>query len=50
MTRAGAQPIPGTDSMPSALINGVPIYWERAGEVGDPLVLLHGSWIDRPGS
>ena len=32
--------------MPSTLINGVPIYWELAGEVGDPLVLVHGSWID----
>ena len=32
--------------MPSTLINGVPIYWELGGEAGDPLALVHGSWID----
>ena len=32
--------------MPSALINGVAIYWELTGEIGDPFVLVHGSWID----
>lgn len=32
--------------MSSSRINGVRIYWEIAGEVGDPLVLVHGSWGD----
>ena len=32
--------------MPSAMINGVELYWELTGEVGDPLVLVHGSWAD----
>ena len=32
--------------MPSTMINGVELYWELTGEVGDPLVLVHGSWAD----
>ncbi len=31
--------------MPKALINGVNLYFEEAGD-GDPLVLVHGSWGD----
>ena len=27
-------------------VNGVRLYWEIAGEAGDPLVLVHGSWGD----
>ena len=32
--------------MPSSTINGVSLYWQRTGESGDPLVLVHGSWTD----
>jgi pimeloyl-ACP methyl ester carboxylesterase len=32
--------------MPKTLLNGVEIYWERTGERGDSLVLVHGSWVD----
>jgi len=32
--------------MPISRVNGVRIYWEIAGDVGDPLVLVHGSWGD----
>jgi pimeloyl-ACP methyl ester carboxylesterase len=32
--------------MPSAVINRVELYWQVSGEVGDPLVLVHGSWGD----
>ena len=32
--------------MSTSQINGVRIYWEIAGHVGDPLVLVHGSWGD----
>jgi pimeloyl-ACP methyl ester carboxylesterase len=32
--------------MPSALINGVRLSWQLTGQSGDPLVLVHGSWID----
>jgi pimeloyl-ACP methyl ester carboxylesterase len=32
--------------MPSAPINGVRLYWQVTGDSGDPLVLVHGSWID----
>lgn len=32
--------------MPSVLINGVRLHWELTGKRGDPLVLVHGSWID----
>jgi pimeloyl-ACP methyl ester carboxylesterase len=32
--------------MPTSQVNGVRIYWEIAGNVGDPLVLVHGSWGD----
>ncbi|MGQ0642062.1 MAG: alpha/beta fold hydrolase [Gemmatimonadaceae bacterium] len=32
--------------MPSSRVNGIRIYWKIAGEVGDPVVLVHGSWGD----
>jgi pimeloyl-ACP methyl ester carboxylesterase len=32
--------------MSTSLVNGTRIYWEVTGEVGDPLVLVHGSWGD----
>lgn len=32
--------------MPRNLINGVELYWELSGKSGEPLVLVHGSWID----
>lgn len=32
--------------MSSGRINGIRIYWEIAGDVGDPLVFVHGSWGD----
>ncbi len=32
--------------MPFAEANGVNIYYELKGESGDPMVLIHGSWID----
>jgi pimeloyl-ACP methyl ester carboxylesterase len=27
-------------------INGVQLYWELTGNSGEPLVLVHGSWVD----
>jgi pimeloyl-ACP methyl ester carboxylesterase len=35
--------------MPSAVVNGVELYWQSSGEEGDPLVLVHGSWGDHHG-
>lgn len=32
--------------MSNSQVNGVRIHWEIAGDVGDPLVLVHGSWGD----
>ena len=32
--------------MPVSRINGIELYWERHGESGAPLVLVHGSWGD----
>ena len=32
--------------MPTTTINGVQLYWELTGDSGDPLVLVHGSWVD----
>ena len=32
--------------MPTSRVNGVRIHWEIAGDTGDPLVLVHGSWGD----
>lgn len=29
-----------------AQVNGLQIYWERHGEAGEPVVLVHGSWVD----
>jgi pimeloyl-ACP methyl ester carboxylesterase len=33
-------------NMTLAQINGNSIYWEIDGESGDPMVLVHGSWVD----
>jgi pimeloyl-ACP methyl ester carboxylesterase len=38
--------MPGITSMPFVDVNGVRLYYEVQGEVGDPLVLIHGSWVD----
>lgn len=27
-------------------INGIQLFWERTGKTGEPLVLVHGSWVD----
>jgi len=32
--------------MPIDRINGVNLYWELTGDKGEPLVLIHGSWVD----
>jgi pimeloyl-ACP methyl ester carboxylesterase len=32
--------------MSTTTINSVQLYWELAGNSGEPLVLVHGSWID----
>lgn len=32
--------------MPYATINDVQLYWELAGTSGEPVVLVHGSWVD----
>lgn len=32
--------------MPIDKINGVKIFWELSGNTGEPLVLVHGSWVD----
>ena len=32
--------------MPTSTINGVLLHWQRTGESGNPLVLVHGSWTD----
>jgi pimeloyl-ACP methyl ester carboxylesterase len=32
--------------MPTDRINGVRIHWDRCGDTGDPVVLVHGSWAD----
>lgn len=33
--------------MPIAKAKGVDLYYELAGEQGDPMVLIHGAWFDR---
>lgn len=33
-------------TMPISRINGADIYWEMEGDHGDPIVLVHGSWVD----
>ncbi|HYM39199.1 MAG TPA: alpha/beta hydrolase [Thermoplasmata archaeon] len=33
--------------MPVVRANGVNLYYERAGEHGEPMVLIHGAWFDR---
>ncbi len=32
--------------MPTASINGVDLFYELRGNAGEPLVLVHGSWVD----
>lgn len=32
--------------MPYSEINGVRLHWELSGDTGEPLVLVHGSWVD----
>ncbi len=32
--------------MPTAMIDGVNLFYERTGARGEPLVLVHGSWTD----
>lgn len=32
--------------MPVSPVNGVKLFWELSGQSGDPIVLVHGSWID----
>ncbi len=32
--------------MPTSRINAVQLYWERSGDQGEPVVLVHGSWGD----
>ena len=32
--------------MSTTTVNGVRLYWELTGDGGDPLVLVHGSWVD----
>jgi pimeloyl-ACP methyl ester carboxylesterase len=32
--------------MASSRVNGIHVYWEINGTVGDPMVLVHGSWGD----
>jgi pimeloyl-ACP methyl ester carboxylesterase len=36
---------PSTRTMPIAEVNGVELHYERSG-TGEPLVLVHGSWVD----
>ena len=33
-------------SSPIVEVNGVNLYHEMSGETGDPLVLIHGAWVD----
>jgi pimeloyl-ACP methyl ester carboxylesterase len=32
--------------MTTTTVNGVQLYWELTGNSGEPLVLVHGSWVD----
>ena len=32
--------------MPITKVNGVNLYWEMTGDKGEPLILVHGSWVD----
>lgn len=32
--------------MSTARVNGVELYWDLTGEMGEPLVFVHGSWTD----
>jgi pimeloyl-ACP methyl ester carboxylesterase len=32
--------------MSTTTVNGVQLYWELTGDSGEPLVFVHGSWVD----
>jgi hypothetical protein len=32
--------------MPTSTINGIRLFRELTGKSGEPLVLVHGSWVD----
>lgn len=32
--------------MPTSTVNGVKLFWELTGDSGEPLVFVHGSWLD----
>jgi len=32
--------------MPIAIVNGTRLFWELNGHSGEPIVLVHGSWVD----
>lgn len=32
--------------MPTVTANGLELYWEQTGTAGEPLVLVHGGWVD----
>jgi pimeloyl-ACP methyl ester carboxylesterase len=32
--------------MPTSAVNGTRLFWEITGDIGDPMVLVHGSWGD----
>jgi pimeloyl-ACP methyl ester carboxylesterase len=32
--------------MSTTIVNGIQLYWELTGNAGEPLVLVHGSWVD----
>jgi pimeloyl-ACP methyl ester carboxylesterase len=32
--------------MPTTSINGIKLFWDRTGSSGEPLILVHGSWVD----
>ena len=32
--------------MPKTVINRVKLFWELSGDTGEPIVLVHGSWMD----
>jgi pimeloyl-ACP methyl ester carboxylesterase len=32
--------------MPTTTVNGIQLFYELTGKAGEPLVLVHGSWID----
>ena len=32
--------------MPTGTVNDLELYWEQTGTAGEPLVLVHGGWVD----